>query len=106
MIALDTEVYFWNWVELRNLLHAVSDGPGAECAELVAGIEAVYWKWADGVWAWIRSGQEDVRRAEGVVRGVLESAGRRGWRFQVRMTEEGCVYYFFGQEGGEEKVIR
>ena len=106
MSALDTGVYFWEWLELRNRLHAVSDGPGAECAELVARIEAVYWKWADGVWAWIRRGREDVRRAESVLRGVLETAERRGWWFQVREGGEGRVYYFVGQGAGEEKVMR
>ncbi|PUU84337.1 hypothetical protein B9Z19DRAFT_1139887 [Tuber borchii] len=106
LIELDTEEYFWEWVELRNRLHAISDGPGAGCAELVERMEGVYWKWADGVWEWIRRGWEDVRRAEGVVRGVLECAGRRGWWFGVREGEEGGVYYFAGQGAGEEKVMR
>ena len=106
LIALDTEAYFWEWVELRNRLHAVSDGPGAECAELVARIETVYWKGADGVWAWIRRGQEDVKRAEGLFRGVLECAERRGWWFRVGEGEEGGVYYLVGRGAGEEKVLR
>jgi len=87
-------------------LHAISDGPGAECAELVGRIEDVYWKWAEGVWGWIRRGREDVRRAEGSVKGVLERAGRRGWWFGVRDGEEGGVYYFAGRGAGEEKVMR
>ena len=106
LIALDREAYFWEWVELRNRLHAISDGPGAECAELVGRIEDVYWKWAEGVWGWIRRGREDVRRAEGSVKGVLERAGRRGWWFGVRDGEEGGVYYFAGRGAGEEKVMR
>lgn len=87
-------------------MHAISDGPGAECAELVGRMEGVYWKWADGVWEWIRRGWEDVRRAEGVVRGVLECAGRRGWWFGAREGEEGGVYYFVRQGAEEEKVMR
>ncbi|KAG0128043.1 hypothetical protein HOY82DRAFT_541586 [Tuber indicum] len=107
LIELDVEAYFWEWADLRNRLHTVSDGPGAECAELVERIGAVYRKWADGVWEWIRRGWEDFGRAEDVVKGVLECAERRGWWFGLRDGEEGTVYYFL-EEGWEreEKVMR
>ncbi|RPB02425.1 hypothetical protein L873DRAFT_1787782 [Choiromyces venosus 120613-1] len=101
LMTLNMDEHFWEWVGLRNLLHAISDGPGARCVELVRRMEEMYAEWVDRVWRWIKWGWEDFVRGQDLVEWVFDRAGRRGWWF--RLHDE--VYYFLG-EGGEGKVLR